>query len=54
MIVISVVCSKDKEEDKLKGLEQRVTGLLSLCHSETTAMSQNPPKQHALLLSHPI
>ena len=52
-----VVCSKDKEQDKLKGqilLEQRVTALLSLCHSVTTAMSQSPPKQHALSLSHPI
>ena len=40
-----MVCSKDKEQDKLKGPilpEQRVTGLLSLCHSVTTAMSQSP------------
>lgn len=48
--------SKDKEQGELKGPtlpERRVTGLLSLCHAATTAMSQRPPKQHALPLSHP-
>ena len=52
-----MVCSKDKEQDKLKGpilLEQTVTGLLSLCHDVTIAMNQSPPpKQHALSFSHP-
>ena len=55
--VVNVVCSKEKEPDKLEGPilpEQRVTGLLSLCHNVTIAMSQSPPKQHALSLSHPI
>ena len=49
-----VWCSKDKEQDKLKGPtlpEQRVTGLLSLCHIATIAMSQSPPKQHAPFFS---
>ena len=52
-----VVCPKDKEQDKLKGPilpEQRVTGLLSLCHNVTIAVSQSPPKQPAPSLSHPI
>ena len=54
---LTVVCSKDKEQDKFKGPilpEQRVTGLLSLRHNATIAMSQSPPKHHALSLSHPI
>ena len=54
--VLGVVCAKDKKQGKLKGPilpGQRPTGLLSLCHNVTIAMSQSPPKQHALSLSHP-